>query len=85
MSGRKRLANSWAEDFYRDFFSRIDEDTFAGLYVDHPSRPNVPVNWLVGLETLDEDAVEATLGSVLKYREDHDVARAKGLAWVADG
>ncbi len=49
---RKRLANSWAEDFYRDFFSRIDEDAFAGLYVDHPSRPNVPVNWLVGLETL---------------------------------
>ena len=49
---RKRLENSWAEDFYRDFFSRIDEDAFADLYVDHPSRPNVPVNWLVGLETL---------------------------------
>ena len=49
---RKRLAHSWAEDFYRDFFSRIDEEAFAGLYVDHPSRPNVPVNWLVGLETL---------------------------------
>ena len=49
---RKRLANSWAEDFYRDFFSRIDEEAFADLYVDHPSRPNVPVNWLVGLETL---------------------------------
>jgi len=40
---------------------------------------------LMGLDTLDEAAVEATLGSVLKYREDHDVARAKGLAWVADG
>ncbi len=40
---------------------------------------------LMGLETLDEAAVEATLGSVLKYREDHDVAREKGLAWVADG
>jgi hypothetical protein len=48
----KRLENSWAEDFYRDFFSRIDEDAFAVLYVDHPSRPNVPINWLVGLETL---------------------------------
>ena len=49
---RKRLENSWAEDFYRDFFSRIDEEAFAVLYVDHPSRPNVPINWLVGLETL---------------------------------
>ncbi len=49
---RKQLENSWAEEFYRDFFSRIDEDTFAVLYVAHPSRPNVPINWLVGLETL---------------------------------
>lgn len=49
---RRRLAHSWADDFYRDFFSRIDEAAFAVLYVDHPSRPNVPVNWLVGLETL---------------------------------
>ena len=49
---RKRLENSWAEDFYRDFFSRIDEDAFAVLYVDYPSRPNVPINWLIGLETL---------------------------------
>ena len=49
---RKRLENSWAEDFYSDFFSRIDEDAFAVLYVDYPSRPNVPINWLVGLETL---------------------------------
>jgi hypothetical protein len=49
---RKRLGNSWAEDFYRHFFSRIDEEAFAVLYVDFPSRPNVPINWLVGLETL---------------------------------
>ena len=49
---RKRLENSWADDFYGDFFSRIDEDAFAVLYVDYPSRPNVPINWLVGLETL---------------------------------
>ena len=49
---RHRLQGSWAEDFYRDFFCRIQEDTFAVLYVDHPSRPNVPINWLVGLETL---------------------------------
>jgi len=49
---RKRLGKSWADDFYRYFFSYINEDAFAVLYVDHPSRPNVPINWLVGLETL---------------------------------
>ena len=38
---------------------------------------------LLGIRTLDANAVEQTLGSVLKYREDHDVARAEGLARVA--
>jgi len=49
---RQRLEGSWAEDFFREFFCRLDESPFAVLYADLPSRPNVPVNWLVSLETL---------------------------------
>jgi len=49
---RKRLKDSWAEIFYQEFFCRINEAAFAVLYVGYPSRPNVPINWLVGLETL---------------------------------
>jgi hypothetical protein len=49
---QKRLAESWAGVFYREFFSRIDESAFAVLYTDMPSRPNIPVNVLVGLEAL---------------------------------
>jgi hypothetical protein len=49
---RKRLENSWASTFYREFFCRIDEEAFAVLYSNLPSRPNVPVNVLVGLEAL---------------------------------
>lgn len=49
---RKRLENSWAATFYHHFFSRIDEDIFAILYSDQASRPNVPVNVLVGLEAM---------------------------------
>jgi len=46
------------------------------------------INWtlaldLLGLARLDDDITSATLGSVLKYREDIDVARERGLAWVA--
>ncbi|HEY3238621.1 MAG TPA: MoxR family ATPase [Acidimicrobiia bacterium] len=46
------------------------------------------INWvaaarLLGLADLDEAAAEQTLGSVLKYREDLDLARERGLAWVA--
>jgi hypothetical protein len=47
---RERLEASWSGVFYREFFSRLDEEPFAVLYADMPSRPNVPVNVLVGLE-----------------------------------
>jgi hypothetical protein len=49
---RKRLENSWAGTFYKEFFSRIEEQSFAVLYSEKGSRPNVPVNVLVGLEAL---------------------------------
>lgn len=38
---------------------------------------------LLGLTRLDAEGVERTMGSVLKYREDHDVVRERGFAWVA--
>ena len=46
------------------------------------------INWvatldLLGLDRLDGAAAEATLGTVLKYREDLDLAR-KHVGWVAD-
>jgi hypothetical protein len=50
----KYLQASWAEVFRREVFLRIPEDRFATLYDKAPSRPNVPVNILVGLEVLKE-------------------------------
>ena len=38
---------------------------------------------LLGVQRLNPDAVARTLGSVLKYREDHAVAEEAGLAWIA--
>jgi len=65
---RERLEQSWAGTFYREFFCRVDEDNFAVLYSDQPSRPNVPVNVLVALEAIkaglgwsDEELYEAFL------------------------
>lgn len=49
---QKRLEASWAGTFYQEFFVRIDELPFAVLYSDEASRPNIPINVLVGLETL---------------------------------
>lgn len=46
------LEGSWAGTFYHQVFVRIDEDIFAPLFSDQPSRPNIPINVLVSLETL---------------------------------
>ncbi len=59
------------------------------LDVQKPPGVAEAIDWLhaaqlLGIDELDEDAVEMTLGSVLKYREDHDVARAATLRWIAD-
>jgi len=48
------------------------------------------INWvlaldLLGLFALDGTAVEATLGSVLKYRDDLEMALERGAEWVASG
>ncbi len=47
-----RLEESWAGTFYHELFCRIDEEAFADIYSDEASRPNIPVNVLVGFETL---------------------------------
>ncbi len=49
---RQRLEASWAGIFYKEVFCQLDEATFAVLYSEKDSRPNVPVNILLGLEIL---------------------------------
>jgi hypothetical protein len=49
---RRRLDESWAGTFRRGFFSRLKEDAFGMLFSDIPSRPNMPANFLVSLDTL---------------------------------
>jgi MoxR-like ATPase len=59
-----------------------------GLDVQKPPGVAEAIDWvhaamLLGIPVLDAETTDRTLGSVLKYREDQDVARAEGLAWVA--
>ncbi len=58
------------------------------LDVQKPPGVAEAIDWvhaasLLGISALDAQAVEETLGSVLKYREDQDEARTAGLSWVA--
>ena len=51
---RQQLRDSWAQTFYDDIFCQIDEECFSVLYSETNSRPNVPVNILMGLEILKD-------------------------------
>jgi len=82
---RKHLDTSWSGAFYREFFCRLDETPFAVLYADCPSRPNIPVNVLVGLEYLkagngwtDEEMLE-------EYGYNSQVRYALGLRQLGEG
>ena len=51
---RKMLKKSWAIPFAERIFPKIDEEPFSVLYSDSASRPNTPVNVLVGALILKE-------------------------------
>ncbi len=58
------------------------------LDVQKPPGLAEAINWvatlgLLGLDRLDAEGADRTLGTVLKYREDLDLARKRGTEWVA--
>ncbi len=51
---QKALENSWAELFSEEIFPAINEDIFSVIYSDRASRPNTPVNVIVGALIIKE-------------------------------
>ena len=51
---QKALQNSQAKVFAEDIFPNIDEQRFSVLYSDKASRPNTPVNVIVGALIIKE-------------------------------
>ena len=82
---RKRLETSWAGTFYKEFFSRMNEEIFSVLYSDLPSRPNVPVNVLVGLEALKAGFGWSDAELYDNYCYDLQVRYALGYDRLGDG
>ena len=82
---RKRLEASWASTFYKEFFCRINEEVFAVLYSDQASRPNVPVNVLVGLEALKAGFGLSDEELYARYCYDLQVRYALGYDRLGDG
>ena len=60
------------------------------LEVQKPPGIAEAIDWvraaaILGLTELTSESLERTLGSVLKYREDYEVAQEKGFQWVIGG
>lgn len=51
---QKVLEKSWAKVFADEIFPAIDETRFSVLYSDKASRPNTPVNIIVGALIIKE-------------------------------
>jgi IS5 family transposase len=66
---KKYLRNSWAEGFANVVFPAINEERFSVLYSDNDaSRPNTPVNFIIGVLLIKEmfgETDEELMGSVL--------------------
>ena len=65
---KKALEKSWAKVFADEIFPTIDEERFSVLYSDKDSRPNTPVNIIIGALVLkelfglsDDDMVETLM------------------------
>jgi hypothetical protein len=72
-----------ADALARDVAAAVE--VLRGLELYKPPGVAETIDWAEALATLgtarlDEGAVDATLGTILKYREDQERARAHGLA-----
>lgn len=59
------------------------------LEVEKPPGIAEAIDWvaaltLLGVDRLDPAAAQATLGAVLKHREDQELALARGMSWLVD-
>jgi MoxR-like ATPase len=62
-------------------------ERLRGLDLQKPPGLAESIDWaraaqLLGIASLSAEAASQTLGSVLKYREDQEVAHTRGLAWI---
>ena len=48
------MEKSWAKIFADEIFPSIDEERFSVLYCDKASRPNTPVNVIIGALIIKE-------------------------------
>ena len=82
---QKILEESWAETFRQEVLLRIDEKVFEGMYSEEKSRPNTPVNVLVGWEIIKTGAGLDDRSMHERFLFDIQVRHALGLDDLNEG
>jgi len=82
---RRELEGSWSGTFYQNFFCRLNEDLFAELYSDKPSRPNIAINVLVGFEILKAGFGYSDEEMYAAYNYDMQIRYAFGYRNLGEG
>ena len=79
---KRMLEKSWAKTFADKVFPAIDENIFSVLYSEKASRPNTPVNVIVGalilketLNVTDDEIVEAMAFDMVLCQEKVQIKR----------
>ena len=82
---QKILEESWAETFRQEILLRIDESAFEGMYSDKKSRPNTPINMLLGWEIIKTGAGLDDRSMHERCQFDIQVRHALGLDYLNEG
>nr|WP_297873568.1 transposase [uncultured Blautia sp.] len=75
---KKALNKSWAKVFADEIFPAIDEERFSVLYSDKASRPDTPVNVIIGALIIKELS-DKTLSRFRKRCYDHETLHGVDL------
>ena len=80
----KKLENSWAGQFYKQVFCKINESLFEPLYCSDNGRPNFPINILVALEIIKhlKNYTDEVLFDAFAY--DFQISYAVGLRNIGE-
>ena len=81
---KKKLENSWAGQFYKQVFCKINESLFEPLYCSDNGRPNFPINILVALEIIKhlKNYTDEVLFDAFAY--DFQISYAVGLRNIGE-
>lgn len=80
----QKLQSSWAAQYYKHVFCKIDENLFAPLYSSDNGRPNFAVNIFMGLDLIKEIRGYTDEVMLDEYAFNYQISYALGLRTLGE-